>query len=203
MNYNSDSKKEEFLSEEFWNTRWINHETGWDIGYASPAILHFFETIEDKEAKILIPGCGNAYEAENLQKLGFKNITLIDIAPKAVELLKEKFASYPNIRIICADFFQHEDQYDYIVEQTFFCAINPSLRKNYVQKTSSLLNKGGQIVGLLFDTEFEKQGPPFGGQYKEYLDLFDTDFEIEQMSRCTLSIEPRKDKELFIQLIKK
>ena len=41
----------------------------------------------DKTASILIPGCGNAYEAEYLLANGFKNITIIDIAPSLVAQL--------------------------------------------------------------------------------------------------------------------
>lgn len=194
---------ENFLSKDFWNDRWTNHETGWDIGYASPAIVSFFEKIEDKNIKILIPGCGNAYEAEALVRLGFKNIHILDIAPKAVDLLKEKYASNHQISVLCDDFFDHNSNYDMMIEQTFFCAIHPDLRKKYVEKAASLLNTNGKIIGLLFDTVFEKQGPPFGGNKKEYETLFKHYFEIETMETCNNSIPPRKDKELFIKLTKK
>jgi 2-keto-3-deoxy-6-phosphogluconate aldolase len=65
------------------------NETGWDLGKASPAITHYMTQYRDKKAAILIPGCGNAYETEFLIDHGFTNITLIDIAPKAVEALKK------------------------------------------------------------------------------------------------------------------
>ena len=51
------------------------------------------DTIYNKEAKILIPGCGNTYEAEYLLEQGFTNITVIDIAPTLVENLKKKYDS--------------------------------------------------------------------------------------------------------------
>ena len=72
----------------FWESKWANRETGWDIGYPSPAIEKYILQYPDKEASILIPGCGNAYEAAFLWNLGFKNITVLDIASKAVEILK-------------------------------------------------------------------------------------------------------------------
>ena len=55
--------KENILDHNFWNCRWENGETGWDIGSASSAISEYFLQVEDKEIKILIPGCGNAHEA--------------------------------------------------------------------------------------------------------------------------------------------
>ena len=144
------------LDQNFWNTRWIHGQTGWDIGYASPVIVDYFQKIEDKNAAILIPGCGNAYEAEALKQFGFTNITLLDISNEAVKRLNEKFEPDSGIQVICTDFFLHQGSYDFIVEQTFFCALHPKLREKYVQKMYDLLKPEGKLVGLLFNTFFEK-----------------------------------------------
>ncbi|MFN6038632.1 MAG: methyltransferase domain-containing protein, partial [Bacteroidota bacterium] len=113
------------IDQKYWNERWEKSETGWDVGYASPAITEYLKQYSNKNAAILIPGCGNAYEAAFLVENGFTDITLIDIAPKAVEMLKKNFTNNPQVKIICEDFFLHEGKYDLIVEQTFFCAIPP------------------------------------------------------------------------------
>lgn len=186
----------------FWNERWETKQTGWDIGYASPAIAEYFSKFSDKEAAILIPGCGNAYEAEFLLNEGFKNITLVDIAPKAVEILRNKFAGNSNVRILCVDFFTIGEKFDILIEQTFFCAIPPGKRKAYVQKAADVLNSEGKIVGLLFDTMFEKEGPPFGGSRIEYEQFFNPLFNV-MMIPCERSITPRAGTELFIELQKK
>ena len=191
------------LDQSYWNTRWENGQTGWDIGYAAPAITEFMMQYPDKNAAILIPGCGNAYEAEWLAGQGFTNITLLDIAPKAVEHLKEKFLHIDVIKVLCEDFFQHEGNYDVLIEQTFFCAITPNRRKDYVHKVNSLLNAKGEIIGLLFDKNFDKPGPPFGGTMAEYESIFETFFKIHKMERCYNSIAPRTATELFIHLKKK
>lgn len=191
------------LDQSFWNTRWENNETGWDIGYASPAVTEFFENFQNKDAAVLIPGCGNAYEAEYLLQNGFTDITLIDIAPKAVEKLRQKFAGNPHIHIICENFFEHQGQYDIIVEQTFFCAISPDLRDEYVIKTSGVLKTGGCIIGVLFNKEFGYPFPPFGGNKEEYLKRFSPYYDIKVMDDCYNSIPPRAHTELFIYLKKK
>ncbi len=190
------------LDQSYWNTRWEKGETGWDIGYAAPAITQYMMQYTDKSAAILIPGCGNAYEAEWLAKQGFTNITLIDIAPKAAEQLNEKFQYIAAIKVLCEDFFQHEGKYDLLIEQTFFCAIPPIRRKEYVQKAASLLKPNGKIIGVLFDKIFEQPGPPFGGSADEYRSLFDPSFIIHTMDRCYNSIPPRSGSELFIHLRK-
>ncbi len=190
------------LDQSYWNTRWKKGETGWDIGYAAPAITQYMMQYTDKSAAILIPGCGNAYEAEWLAKQGFTKITLIDIAPKAAEQLNEKFQYIAAIKVLCEDFFQHEGKYDLLIEQTFFCAIPTIRRKEYVQKAASLLKPNGKIIGVLFDKIFEQPGPPFGGSADEYRSLFDPSFIIHTMDRCYNSIPPRSGSELFIHLRK-
>lgn len=190
------------LDQSFWNTRWQNNETGWDIGYPAPAISEYMAQYQDKNAAILIPGCGNAYEAEYLLANGFKNITLIDIAPKAVEQLKTKFINSPQIKVLCEDFFNHQGKYDLIIEQTFFCAIPPIRRKEYAEKAASLLKEEGKIIGVLFDKTFEKSGPPFGGCPCQYKPIFEPYFNIITMDECYNSIPPRANSEVFINLKK-
>lgn len=56
------------LNEEFWTERYRNQQTGWDIGYPSTPLQKYFEQLSRKDIHILIPGCGNAYEAEFLVK---------------------------------------------------------------------------------------------------------------------------------------
>lgn len=190
------------LEQNFWQLRWENHNTAWDIGYPAPAICQFVVQYPNKNTAILIAGCGNAYEAEFLVEQGFNNITLIDIVPKVVEKLKEKFAQKPQIKVLCEDFFNHQGKYDLMIEQTFFCAIPPAQRLQYAQKAYQLLNTDGKLVGLLFNKEFEKEGPPFGGKIEAYKSIFKPYFDIKTMEPCYNSIESRKDTELFIHLIK-
>ncbi len=85
------------------NLIWI--KIGWDIGHSSPAIENYLLQYVNKNAAILIPGCGNAYEAEFLWNQGFRNITILDFAPKAIEILQEKFKEKEGITIICEHFF--------------------------------------------------------------------------------------------------
>ena len=78
------------MSKEYWNNLYVKDETGWDIGFPSPAIKEYVDQLTNKDIAILIPGCGNAYEAEYLLALGFTNVTLIDIAPSLTAALEKK-----------------------------------------------------------------------------------------------------------------
>ena len=190
------------LDQNFWNLRWENGETGWDIGEASSPIAEYFVNVENKDIKILIPGCGNAHEAELLLEEGFKNITLLDIAPKACELISKKF-SHHEVEVICEDFFEHKGKYDVIIEQTFFCALNVNLRKKYVEKMHDLLNENGKIIGVLFNKDFGNPFPPFGGSVEEYRNIFQNNFELKTLETCYNSIKPRQNSEVFINFKKK
>ena len=191
------------LSESFWDDRWKNQETGWDVGYASPVLCRFIDKIEDKDAAILIPGCGNAYEAEYLVSKGFKSITLMDISETAVKAVKEKFKNNEAVNVLHQDFFKHEGRYDYILEQTFFCALDPDLRSDYVSQMHRLLKTGGLLEGLLFGVNFEKSRPPFGGTKEEYISLFSGKFEIIEISFTDESIKPRLGTELAVSFAKR
>ena len=68
------------LNSEFWNKRYLDKETGWDIGYVSTPIKEYFKQVKNKELKILIPGGGNSYEAEFLFNKGFTNTFLLDLS---------------------------------------------------------------------------------------------------------------------------
>ncbi|WP_412783757.1 hypothetical protein, partial [Aeromonas sanarellii] len=61
------------------------------------------------------------------------------------------------------DFFELDDKFDLILEQTFFCALDPELRNQYATKMYNLLNTNGKIAGLLFNFPLTNEGPPFGG----------------------------------------
>ncbi len=189
------------LDSRYWDNQYQAKKTGWDLGKVSPALKNYSDTIGNKAASILIPGCGNSYEAEYLLEQGFSNVTVIDIAPTLVGHLKQKFEGNKNITVLLSDFFEHEGQYDYILEQTFFCALPPRMRQRYVGKMHQLLSDKGMLSGLLFDREFV-EGPPFGGSMEEYARLFRTAFDFHQMQRTGDSVMARANTELFIELQK-
>lgn len=190
------------LGKDYWEEKWSSQKTGWDIGYSSPAIEEYILQYPTKEASILIPGCGNAYEVEFLWKVGFTNITVLDISARAVQILRDKYQDKKGVTVINEDFFNHHGKYDLVIEQTFFCALHPDLRPQYVQKMHELLTEGGRIIGVLFNRNFEKDGPPFGGSVSEYQSIFSKHFHLKKMEECYNSIPARKGNEVFINLKK-
>lgn len=190
------------LDAEYWSGRYQANTAQWDLGQVSPPIKQYIDQLTNKDCRILIPGCGNSYEAVYLLEMGFTNITLIDIAIPLVESLKIKFEGNNAIQIILGDFFELEQNFDLIIEQTFFCALSPSLRPNYVHQMRSLLMPNGKLVGVLFDRDFE-EGPPFGGSKDEYIKLFEPDFIVHTLQPCYNSFVKRQESELFMIFVRK
>jgi len=186
------------LNNKIWNDRYLTNETGWDIGHISKPLKEYFNQLENKELKILIPGCGNCYEAEYLVSLGFTNVYLIDWAREALDNFQSRNPEFPSSNLICGDFFEHSNNYDLIIEQTFFCAINPNLRATYVLKMKELLGGSGKLIGLLFNDKLYSNRPPYGGSKREYLEFFTKHFKNVSMEKAYNSIEARKGRELFI-----
>lgn len=187
----------------YWETKYHEGNTGWNIGNISTPIKEYIDQLGNKNLRILIPGAGNAYEAEYLFKQGFNYIYVMDIAKIPLDNLIERIPNFPKNHLLEEDFFEHIGHYDLILEQTFFCAINPAERPLYVKKMHQLLKDNGQLVGLLFDFPLTEVGPPFGGSYQEYLETFSPYFEIKTLEKSYNSIKPRANREFFILFKKK
>ncbi len=205
------------LDKNYWKNRWQTGATGWDAGQPTTPIKEYVDYLVlkniDKNTRILIPGAGSGHEAVYFYRQGFRNITVCDWAEEAIEKLQNQLPELSESQLIIGDFFNINDRFDRIIEQTFFCAIDPALRTKYAEKCFELLNTveernpdtigKGSITGVLFGQNFEAAGPPFGGTREEYLKYFEPYFDIIKMDACRNSIKPRLGTELWIELKKK
>ncbi|MEM6643291.1 MAG: methyltransferase domain-containing protein [Bacteroidota bacterium] len=191
------------LNETYWANRYQTGKTGWDMGSVSPPLKAYFDQLKHKDLKILIPGAGNAYEAAYLWKSGFSNVHILDLAENPLSAFQKKEPNFPTAQIFHENFFRHVGSYDLIVEQTFFCALDPELRPKYVQKVAQLLKPSGKLIGLLWNKEMGTDQPPFGGSADEYRALFSTDFKLDTLENSYNSIPPRVGNEFFFKFLKK
>jgi SAM-dependent methyltransferase len=186
------------LDKDYWTRRYQNNETSWDVGAPSTPLKDYIDQLTDKTIKILIPGCGNAYEAQYLFENGFCNVHVMDLSSIPLQNLKERVPDFPQSQLIEGDFFELNDRFDLILEQTMFCAIEPIFRMEYARKTSELLVENGKLIGVIFNRDFEG-GPPFGGTKEEYLNYFSIHFRRVEITECYNSIKPRMGTELFLK----
>ena len=118
----------------------------------------------------LIPGAGRAYDAIALAEHGFDSVIAVDLSPAACAAAREEIATYYNadhgnstaINVICADFFDLEGQYDFIWDNTFLCALDPSTRERWALKMKELLKpETGELITCVFPIGEREGGPPF------------------------------------------
>lgn len=190
------------LNKEYWENRYESDAASWDIGHISTPLKEYIDQLENKDLKILIPGAGNAYELDYLIEKGFHNTFVIDFAQQPINAILNRNKTLEK-HIIQDDFFNLTETYDLVIEQTFFCALQPELRKNYVVKMHDILSNKGKITGLLFNFPLTEEGPPFGGSFEEYVKLFSEKFTIKTLETAYNSIKPRTNREFFFTFEKK
>jgi thiopurine S-methyltransferase len=190
------------LDPEYWSGLYKNNDAPWDAGGITTPLKTYFDQLDNKNISILIPGAGNAYEAEYLVRSGFGRVYVCDYAGEPLKNLKERCPEIPDDHLLHRNFFELErkNEFDLIVEQTFFCALDVSLRRKYFEKMHELLKPGGKLVGLLFEHDFGREIPPFGGTREEYLGYIGSGFKINVFKPCYNSIRPRAGRELFMNL---
>lgn len=189
----------------YWQARYATPgRAGWDAGRVTPPLRAYFDQLAvASQPRILIPGAGRAYEAEYLHRLGFRHVVVADLAPEPLAALAARVPDFPAENLWQANFFAlaPAEPFDLIIEQTFFCAIAPSLRPAYARQCAALLRPGGKVVGLLFDTEFAgATEPPFGGNREEYRAYFAPYFRFIHFETAYNSLPARAGRELFICL---
>jgi hypothetical protein len=145
---------------DFWEKRFRENFTPWDAG-SVPSDLERFLKAEPRRLRVLIPGCGSAYEVRAFAGSGHE-VLAVDFAPAAVERAQTILGTLAN-RVHLADFFEADlgTRYDLVYERAFLCSLPRALRPRYAERVSELLGPQGRIAGFFFFEDGER-GPPFG-----------------------------------------
>jgi hypothetical protein len=148
--------------------------------------------------RVLVPGAGRGHDAVFLESCGYSVVALDSSA-----IAKEEFHKlYPQSKVdyrVC-DYFKfvqtNTEKFDAFFEHTFFCALSPHLRFDYVKSLLSLLKKEGTFFGIFFK-DMWKSGPPFGSTQWEIRELFKDNFNIRLWQLSSHSIKSRLGLELL------
>lgn len=171
---------------DFWESRYRDHVTPWDAGKV-PEALREYPSKMPKGGRVLIPGCGSAYEAGFLAGNGF-DVLAIDFSPAAVDAAKKNLSRFGDI-VRLADFFVFDfgKPYDVIYERAFLCALPPRMWPQYAPRTAQLLRPGGELAGFFF-FKATQTGPPFGTTPEALHALLDPCFDLVEDKAVTDSI---------------
>jgi len=145
-----------------WESRYQSGSTGWDRGQISPALAHWLEAGALQPCRILVPGCGHGHEVIALARAGFE-VTAVDIAPSAVQALKEQLQQVEvGAHVIQTDLLHWDpgEPFDAVYEQTFLCALSPEDWQPYAVWLDHWLKQGGRLFALFMQTGCEG-GPPY------------------------------------------
>ena len=83
------------LDAEYWNRRYEQGNSPWDMGRPSPPLIEYVGGIEDKTTRILIPGAGKSYDAVWAMEHGFENVFILDWASEAIDHISNLFPDFP------------------------------------------------------------------------------------------------------------
>jgi len=168
------------MSSEYWEARYETKDMPWDKGEPSPGLVDFLAANPNlKRGTVCVPGCGSGYDACEFAKAGFDTFGF-DLAPSAISIAEEKTkAAGLKAKFQLADFLHDEppQKFDWLVEHTLFCAIQPDERDDYVRAALRWLKPGGNYLAvnyLIPDTD----GPPFGTTRDEIWRRFSPHFEL-------------------------
>jgi hypothetical protein len=177
----------------FWETRYRDHVTPWDAGSVPAALRHYARRLEPA-SRVLIPGCGSAYEAQYLLENGFDALA-IDFSQAAVEAAQHTLARFPG-RVRFADFFEFDfgAPCDCVYERAFLCALPPKMWPQYAERMAEIIRPGGTLAGFFFFKETPR-GPPFGTTPEALAALLDPWFERTEDLPVENSIEVFKGAE--------
>jgi len=190
----------------FWDNRYKTNEFSWDLGKPTPYFVEWSTTIKNKSSKsILIPGCGLGHDAIFLSKCGF-NVYACDFSDTALKVLSMKNKeNNTNVKLISMDFFNlsrnYSNFFDFILEYTFYCAINPNKRSLYIENCNNLLKNDGKLIGIMLPigNDNVSSNPPFKVTLNELKINFSVFFKLLKLVPNSLSVEKRKGIEYIVQ----
>lgn len=169
---------------EFWDSRYRDACTPWDAGGVPEDFARWLE-VAPQPGRILIPGCGSAYEAAALAHRGWP-VEAIDYSPSAVARARTQLGPWGNL-VREADFFAFDfaERYPVVYERAFLCALPPRLWADYAKRMAELIAPGGSLLGYFFVAPEGERGPPFPIAEERLQELLAGHFErLEDRASC-------------------
>jgi len=196
-NSNTASPSEPAGADTDWEARWQAGDTPWDKGGPSPPLLDWLSR-NKISGRVLVPGCGSGYDVRALAATGALPLG-IDISPSAINHA-QGFARAGSEHYRVENLFALSPElpgaFDWVVEHTCFCAIDPSRRADYTAAVAAVLNPGGRMLAIFYLTPDSEEGPPFGVTVSELDALFGGSFETIESYVPAASYPGREGREL-------
>jgi SAM-dependent methyltransferase len=171
----------------FWDALFRENRMPWDAG-ATPPELERHLAEGNGRVRVLVPGCGSAYEVRAFAEAG-REVVAIDFSAAAVKRAKALLGEWRDC-IIAGDFFTHDfggKVFDVVYERAFLASL-PRLRwPDYAQRLAELIRPGGQLIGFFVYGD-DPGGPPFWLRAGELSRLLSGKFDRIEESAASASV---------------
>jgi hypothetical protein len=160
----------------FWDSRFTDRRIAWDAG-RSPAELARYLAGHGPPARVLVPGCGSAYEVRTFAEAGCE-VQAIDFSSAAVERAQALLGNWRHL-VTLADFFACDcdhKPFDIVYERAFLASLPRSLWPVYARRVAELLRRGGRLIGFFLYGD-QSGGPPFCLRAGELAELLGGSFD--------------------------
>ena len=191
-----------------WNELYKKGDTPWDKGTHAPLLDVLWKKQPQLfRGRVLVPGCGLGHDARWLAKHGCQ-VVAVDIAPLAIERAKQ-FNPDNCIDFRLANLFELPEDlpgtFDLVWEHTCFCALDPSLREEFIAAVRGALKPSGTVAGVFYmnpDLDPGETGPPFGIALDELIAFWEKGgFEIDEHWAPDVAYEGRAGRERYMSVV--
>ena len=186
-----------------WEADYQRGTDGWDLGGPTPVFKRLASSNRFEPGRMIVLGAGRGHDAREFSRHGF-DVTAVDFSSYAVEQMHNLADPHAPIQILQHDIFrlprELDGSFDYLLEYTCFCAIDPKRRTEYADLVRRLLKEDGLYIDLAFPLDQRKGGPPYAVTESEILDLFlNRSFKLISREKPADSVQRRLHaEELFI-----
>jgi len=186
-----------------WERDYQRGTDGWDLGGPTPVFQRLASSKRLKAGRMIVLGAGRGHDAREFSRHGF-DVTAVDFSSYVVEQMHKLADPHAPIKILQHDIFnlppELNNSFDYVLEYTCFCAIDPKRRTEYADLVRRLLKEDGLYIDLAFPLDQRKGGPPYAVAATEILDLFlNRGFILLSREKPADSVRQRRHaEELFI-----
>ncbi len=190
-----------------WDANYEQGTDGWDLGGPTPVFQRLLRNGQLTPGRMIVLGAGRGHDAREFARHGFQ-VTAVDFSSRAVREMHRLASPQAPVEILQHDIFTlpetFDHSFDYVLEYTCYCAIDPNRRTDYADLVRRVLRPNGIYVDLAFPLDGRKSGPPFAVSTKEILDLFQArGFRLLSRERPVDSMSARRNAEELLLFQKK
>jgi SAM-dependent methyltransferase len=160
-----------------WESDYERGTDGWDLGGPTPVFKQLAASGRFAPGRTIVLGAGRGHDAREFARHGFQ-VTAVDFSAYAAREMQRLADPAAPIEILQHDIFTlpgaFDGAFDYVLEYTCFCAIDPRRRGEYADLVARMLKPGGIYIDLAFPLIWRAGGPPFAVSVSEVQELFES-----------------------------